>query len=300
MTGSGTLHRTARALGLTCLALLIGLGSMARAESPGAEALAAQHASLHGRLSTSPFGRPLVVDSGESAGRVEGVIRGELAHAFAPLAMHLQSPAEWCAVVVLHVNVKACTHEHAADGDFVTIYTGRKEYEPPARMRAIRYRMDVVAATADYLRVTLTAPSGPLATRDYALALEATPIGAGTFVALSYGFRPSPASRLATASYLATVGGDKSGFTIVGRDGLGNAKWIGGVRGIVERNAMRSFLALDARLASLDAPLAERFEHSVQRMAELTERYPAQLVEMPAVEYVAIKRREWREQGGAP
>jgi hypothetical protein len=31
-------------------------------------------------------------------------------------------------------------------------------------------------------------------------------------------------------------------------------------------------------------------------MAELTARYPDQLVEMPAAEYVAIKRREWQEQ----
>ena len=28
-------------------------------------------------------------------------------------------------------------------------------------------------------------------------------------------------------------------------------------------------------------------------MATLTDRYPAQLVEMPASEYIAIKQREW-------
>ena len=53
---------------------------------------------------------------------------------------------------------------------------------------------------------------------------------------------------------------------------------------------------LDAWLASLDAPAAERFDRSVQRMAVLTDRYATQLAEMPAEAYVSIKRREWRER----
>ncbi|MEO8753793.1 MAG: hypothetical protein ABI624_14070, partial [Casimicrobiaceae bacterium] len=119
-----------------------------------------------------------------------------------------------------------------------------------------------------------------------------------TFLALRYAFRPSVASRLATASYLATRGSGKAGFTIVGRSGAGEPERIGGLRGIVERNAMRNFLALDAWLQTRDVAAADRFERRLQCMAALTDRYPLQLVEMPAAEYIAIKRREWQDYAG--
>ena len=136
------------------------------------------------------------------------------------------------------------------------------------------------------------ADEGPLGTSGYEIVLEAMPVGERTFVALRYAFRPSAASRLATATYLATLGSEKAGFTIVGRRDDGSPEWIGGIRGIVERNAMRNFLALDAWLATCDARDPDR---TLRRMAALTDQYPAQLVEMPSDDYVAMKRRERRE-----
>lgn len=293
-TWADSIRWIAVAIGGACLALLLAVGTLAHAASPGAAALAAQHAALSARMAASPFGRPLVVDSVEGGERVGGTIRGEFEHPFAPLSARLQSPAEWCAVVVLHLNVKGCTHERTAEGDVVTVHGGRKEYA--SATHPIRYQFRVVSASADYLRVALVAPSGPLLTRDYALTLEAAPVGDHTFVVLEYAFRPSAASRAATAAYLATAGRAKVGFTVVGHDPSGHPVRVGGVRGIVERNAMRNFLALDAWATSLTAPAPERFERSLQRMAALTDRFATQLREMPADEYVAIKRREWGER----
>jgi hypothetical protein len=275
---------------LACAATL-GLALAAHAASPEASALYARYTRLQPQMASSPFARPIVVDSAETGGRMQGEIHGELAHAFAPLAQRLTQPAAWCDVIVLHYNVKGC----AAEGDFVTVYSGRKFYEPLARAYPLRYRFRVAVVHADYVRVELTADSGPLGTRDYELVLEATPIGERTFVSLRYAFRPSTGSRLATASYLATAGSGKAGFTVVGHRADGSPEWIGGVRGIVERNAMRNFLALDAWLETCDAPAADRALRRLLRMAALTSQYPAQLVEMPADEYVAIKQREWRE-----
>ena len=292
----GTIRWIALAIGVACLALLTLVASIAHAASPEAAALVAQRDALAARMAASPFGRPLVVDSEDDGERASGAIRGELAHPFAPLAARLVAPAEWCAVVMLHLNVKGCAHERTADGDFVTVYSGRKGYEPIERAYAIRYRFRVASASADHVRIALFAPAGPLATRDYELELEAVPVGDRTFVALRYGFRTSFASRMATSAYLATAGSGKAGFTVVARDDGGRPAWIGGVRGIVERNAMRNFLALDAWLGARDAPAADRFERSVRRMAALTDRYPVQLAELPADEYVSIKRREWRER----
>jgi len=289
-------HRVAPAIGVACLALFTMVGCVAHAQSPEAAWLAAQHTSLQGRMAASQFGRPLVIDSTEDGERVHGTIYGELAHPFAPLAERLTLPAEWCAVVRLHINVKACTYEHTADGDFLTIYSGRKFYQPIARAYPIRYRFRVAAVRSDYVRIALTAPEGPFGTGDYALELEATPVGARSFVVLRYGFRTSTASRLTVSTYLATSGSGKVGFTTTGRDPAGRRLLVGGLRGLVERNAMRNFLALDAWLDSFDAPATERFEHSVRHMTMLTGQYPDQLVEMPATDYQAIKLREWREQ----
>lgn len=293
----GTIRWIALAIGVACLALLTLVGSVARAaDTPEAAALLQRHDALRARMDASPFGRPLAVDSDDDGERVQGAIHGEIAHTFAPMAARLSDPAEWCAIVVLHLNVKGCTHERTGDGEFVTVYSGRKEYTPIERAHAIRYRFRVAAVGADHVRIVLAAPSGPLATRDYELAFEAVPVGGRTFVSVHYAFRTSVASRVATSAYLATAGSGKAGFTIVGRDDRGRPAWIGGVRGLVERNAMRNFLALDAWLATGDAPAGERFARSVARMAALTDRYPVQLAEMPADEYVTIKHREWQER----
>jgi len=277
---------------LACLAAAwLAIPSLCAAQSPEAATLLARHSALAPRMAASAFARPLVVDSGETGGRMHGEIYGELAHPFAPMAQRLTAPAAWCDVIVLHINVKGC----AASASVVTVYSGRKFYEPLDRTYALRYSFRVAAARPDYLRVELAADSGPLGTSDYELVLEATPIGERTFVALRYAFRPSPGSRFATMSYLATLGSGKAGFTIVGRHKDGTPEWIGGVRGIVERNVMRNFLALDAWLATRDAPEEERTLRRLERMAALTEQYPAQLVEMPASEYVSTKQRERRD-----
>ncbi len=260
-----------------------------------AGALAERYQLMHSRIAASPFDRPLVVDSGDDDGRIHGEIHGELDQPFARLAAGLKSSDEWCAVIALHINVKGCAYEHTKEGDFLTAYSGRKLYEAIEPARAIRYAFRVRTVRSDYLRVVLAAPTGPLGTREYEFVFEAMPIGGHTFVGLSYSFRASAASRFAMLAYLATAGSGKSGFTIVGRSSDGQPKAIGGLRGIVERNAMRTFLALEAWLETRDTPSEDRLERRLECMAQLVSRYP-QLVEMPAAEYVAIKRREWQEQ----
>src|SRR3546814_16967541 len=60
---------------------------------------------------------------------------------------------------------------------------------------------------------------------------------------LSYGY--GVAGRMAMQAYLATAGSAKVGFTVTGKDGHGQPIHIGGMRGAIERNAMRYYLAID-------------------------------------------------------
>jgi hypothetical protein len=68
------------------------------------------------------------------------------------------------------------------------------------------------------------------------------------------------------------------------------------VKGILERNAMRYYLALEAFFATRHLPEPERFEARIDYWFELTSRFPRQLWEMEREEYLLTKRLEWRQQ----
>ena len=117
-----------------------------------------------------------------------------------------------------------------------------------------------------------------------------------TFVHLRYSYGYGMAGRLAMQGYLATVGADKIGFTVTGRNADGQPQYIGGVRGAVERNAMRYYLASDAYLDSLGLPAGQQAEKRIQNWFTESERYPRQLREMDRTTYVAMKRQEVERQ----
>ena len=108
---------------------------------------------------------------------------------------------------------------------------------------------------------------------------------------ISYGSEES-----AMQAYLATVGADKVGFSMTGKDANGQPSYTGGVRGAVERNAMRYYLAIDAYLDSLSAAPGQQVERRIQHWFNATERYPRQLREMDRPTYVAMKRSEVERQ----
>jgi hypothetical protein len=68
--------------------------------------------------------------------------------------------------------------------------------------------------------------------------------------------------------------------------------YVGGVKGAIERNAMRYFLALDAFLDTMHLPEEVRYEGSLQTFFDATERYPRQLRERGREEYLEAKMRE--------
>ncbi|MEP6825957.1 MAG: hypothetical protein ABI919_14200 [Ramlibacter sp.] len=113
---------------------------------------------------------------------------------------------------------------------------------------------------------------------------------------LSYSYGYGMAGKLAMQGYLATVGADKIGFTVTGRAADGKPQHIGGMRGAVERNAMRYYLAIDAYLDSLTLPAAQQAEKRIQNWFTESERYPRQLREMDRGTYVAMKRQEVERQ----
>jgi hypothetical protein len=145
----------------------------------------------------------------------------------------------------------------------------------------------------------MEATDGPYDTRDYQLLVEAVPLdGTRTFLHMGYGFSYGGASSLAMRLYLATIGHDKVGFTAVGTGQP--AHYVQGMRGVMERNTMRYYLAIDAYLASLSAPPPEQLDKRFAGWFDATERYPRQLHEVDRDAYLRMKRNEYRRQLAPP
>lgn len=267
------------------LALALAAQAAVPSQPPAGEALRARYAQLRPALASNPFGRPIHLESREADSSLRGEVFAVVDHPFATVSNALQRPWNWCEVMLLPFNTKACS----ADVDALHVYVGRKKDTPLSSAFQVDFDYAVKARDPDYLDVALHAENGPLGTRDYHIALEAAPIdGNRTFLHFSYAYGFGALSRMAMSTYLATTGADKVGFSTEA-DGT----FVHGVRGVLERNTMRYFLAIDAFLDSLGEPPPSRIERRLRDWFAATERYPRQLHEMDLDEYLAMKRREY-------
>ena len=83
---------------------------------------------------------------------------------------------------------------------------------------------------------------------------------------------------------------------MIGRDNDGQIKYIAGLRGLVERNTMRYYLAIEAYLGALSAVPAARLEKRLTDWYAAVERFPRQLHEIGLQDYLEMKRREYQRQ----
>ena len=233
----------------------------------------------------------LRIVSEESETRVAAEVSGTLDHPFDAVARLLASPEDWCDIASLHLNTKACVHGARGGETILRLYSGRKHYQAPEEAFPLDYRFARGIVGEGYFAVTLSAPAGPLGTRDHRIEVEAGRAGDGTAVRFVCSYRPSVRSRWATALYLATLGRAKVGFSSDGHDERGDPVPVGGLRGVVERNAVRYFLAMQAFLETRGVPEPARFEALLGTWFDLAARYPP-LHEVSREEYLAAKRRE--------
>jgi hypothetical protein len=272
------------------LALGLLLAAAAPLAAQDAEALRARHAGLREALAAAPFGRPLHLESRQNGAEHAGEVYAELDRPFAAVKPALDAAQEWCAILVLPANVKRC--EPSASG--LALFVARRPQDAVEDAYRVDFRYELARAAPDYLRVALRSPSGPFGTTDYRIGLELVPLGEGrTFLHMSYAYSLGFMARMGMQGYLATAGRDKVGFTVVGRDAQGRPVHVEGLRGVLERNAMRYYLAIEAHLGSLAAPPGERLEHRLRSWYGGIERYPRQLrEEIRRDEYLRIKLSE--------
>jgi hypothetical protein len=254
------------------------------APAQAAGELRAKYTELRPSLERNQFGRPVHLDSTEASGQLKGEVHALLSHPFGQVRDGLARAASWCDILTLPFNVKRCesTGENA-----IALHIGRTRDTPLSQCVRIDFRYSAVVVSDDLLKLQLEAPNGPLGTKNYRIVLDAVPLDAGrTFMHMSYGYGYGTVSKLAMQAYLSTSGASKVGFSSEGD------RLVGGMRGVLERNTMRYFLAIDAYLNTLSIPAGARQHKRLLEWFESAERYPRQLHEMTREEYVEMKTRD--------
>ena len=287
---------------LMVAAAMVGHSGVALAQTDAAAALRGQHTEMASQLRASPLGRPLVLASTQQADHLRSEIHVVLPYSLAQLRSGLERPENWCDMLLLNIKTIGCVWEARTTGTRLRLHIGRTGAEDLANSIPVDFAYQVHVAGDHYLDMGLEAKTGPSGTRDYQFRIEAIDLPDGrSFVHLTYAYAFNAMARLAMQAYLATLGQNKVGFTreadaLAGRDGF-----IGGLRGLVERNAMRYFLAIDAYLKAQGAgtPATQR-EQRLLHWFYGAESFARQLHEVDRATYLAIKHAQLRRQQKLP
>lgn len=290
-----------KSFGLRLLCCLLfaaaGVAYTALAAPDSGDALREKYAAIGQELQKNQFKQPLVMDSFETPDRMTGDIYARIDHPFDVVLAGMSKPEHWCEVLLLHLNVKYCHAVLGLTGSTLRVNIGKKTPQSLDQVPRIEFNFKVGTATTDYLDVLLDASYGPMGTSDYRIELQALALAQGqTFVHFTYTYGVNFISRLALKTYLATIGRNKVGFTVTGQQPDGKPIYIGGARGLLERNTLRYYLAINAFLDASSAEPALQLEQRLQRWFSAVERYPRQLHELDRDEYLEMKRAEHERQ----
>ena len=181
----------------------------------------------------------------------------------------------------------------------LTVDLGKKFDQPLTDTYRVDFNYREVVTKKDYFAIELNAKDGPLGTHDYFILIEATPLKDGrSFLHFTYTYSFGLKGRMAMGAYLATAGRNKVGFTRVSKSNGDEMAYIQGVRGVIERNTMRYYLAIDAYLNALSLPAEEQLEKRLQTWYASTDAYAPQLHEVEREDYLAMKHKEYIRQQG--
>ena len=271
--------------------------SAAALETDPASALLARYEALGEQQLQSPFPQRLLVESADAHGVSQGDVYAVVDYPIATVSDAFSKPENWCDALILHLNVKYC-RPVARDGrTLLSTAIGKARDQPLSSAYRVEFVYDIASSRPDYVDIGLVARRGPLGTGNYRISLEAVGLeNEQALVHLRYSYTYGFVGRLAMNVYLTTSGSGKVGFTVISDPDDPQPEFIGGVRGAIERNTMRYYLAIDAYLGALATPAPERFEQSLERWFSATELYPRQLHEVDRDTYFAMKRSEYLRQ----
>jgi len=260
-----------------------------------AASLKLRHALLRPQLSNNQFNRPLNLKSSGENRVMTGQVYAEIDKSYPHVAAALQSTEHWCDILILHLNVKGCRAVVANDGESLHLHIGRKFDQALDDTYAFEFLYKPVTTQSDYFQVELVSAAGPMGTSDYRVIVEVVQLDARrSFLHLSYTYKYGMIANVALRSYLATGGRHKVGFSTAGSL-AGKPQYLGGLRGVIERNTMRYYLAIESYLGAPQNS-EQQLDKRLNDWHTSVEQYSLQLHEMERAEYLAMKRKEVARQ----
>jgi hypothetical protein len=298
-----TLNTCRRCIGLFSLIAVIALIIVLSANPLPAEQgvqleedMAKKYSQLEQKLLHSPLGLPVYLESSADNETSEAKVDGIIDFPFDMFRQELLALPNWCDIVILHTNIRACTYSLSTKNPVLTLYNVNKHSQPLADASKLFFAYHLKISAPSYFEVVMTADKGPFGTRDHDLMLKAVPIdGNRTFVHLNYSYHYGPLQYLAMTGYFA-LSAKRVGFTVTGKDENNIPLYTAGARGAIERNVMRYYLAFVAYFDSLRFPAAERYEKRITLWYDLSARYKKQFPEIEKKEYLTHKRLDLKNQ----
>lgn len=244
-------------------------------------------------IEKNQFNLPILLKTNVERSKFSSEVLGRIDYEFDLVRSELANLQAWCEILFLHLNTKACTYD--LGNQEITIYSGRKFYQEPNGRNAITFNFTVVSNSPQRQQVQLTAARGLRGTSDFQIDLETMPLATGATVAkFNVSYKLNFLFRTAVDLYMNTLGRNKVGFTQISTNSRGEPVYVRGVEGILERNTMRYFLALDTQL--LARQQTENFEFKIENWFDATEKYAQQLHELDKSDYISNKRQELDNQ----
>jgi len=281
----------------------------ASAQNISAVVLLAKYNMLTEQLNHNDYQRPLYMESSESSNALKGDIYAVVAYPFAAVETALSRPDNWCEALLLHINNRQCQVAQTGDSTSVVTLSVVRKYDQPIEQA---YRLPFVyrkeSKTLGYLATRLSADSGPMGTSNHQILLEAIPLpGNRSFLHFAYSYDSNFIAQATLQAYLSTFGSAKIGFSLVtpeavapnsngelSRELKAEPLYIRGARGLMERNAMRYYLAIDAYIANASGPANEQqLSQRLDSWFTQSERYPKQLHETDRANYLRLKTEDY-------
>ena len=268
-----------------CLAFCLGLAPTAWSDKRIPQYL---------ELTSTYADGPLYLHANIDNNHAEGVVYAKLNVRYKQLVSLLNSTQNWCEILILHINIKSCLN-HANDNGVIEVFVGGKRYQPPEQAHRVAYRFSIQHLQEKYTQINLVAEEAPMGMDDGIFTVTLWQLEQHeTLVKFSYSYNLNFISRLTLSAYLHTLGRNKIGFSTQPHQSNNQPVYVGGVQGLLERNIMRYFFALETYLSFPEdtANFNQRFKHWYARTMD----YKDQLYDVEKAVYLSSKQQEWQNQ----
>ena len=263
----------------------------------GREFLINKYHTIEKELEKSSSVVPFYLESSVSKNASHVDIYGTIEYPYSSVKNELRIPTNWCDILLLHIHVRACTYEKVNDTWLLTIYNVNTSSDTLEDADQLKFEYYIIAQQPGFLGIALAAREGPFGTKDHRFRLEAVPLDeGGTFIHLRYSFSYGFLAYFLMKSYFSLFESDRVGFSIIGADREGNAVYVSGLRGKVERDVALYYLCIPAYMDTLNVSVKERFEKRISQWYDLTLQYKKQFFEMEKEDYLTDKRRDRESQ----